>query len=93
MRKYLFIILAGILLFGFSNNTTAHEGHKKDTVFNTVCPVTGEELKGKHFIKYKEVTYQLCCKRCMRKFDKDPEKYIKNLSKDGKKFIGNNQPK
>ncbi|MCX8009581.1 MAG: YHS domain-containing protein, partial [Ignavibacteria bacterium] len=33
---------------------------------------------------YNGITYALCCNKCVTKFEKNPEKYIKRLSEDGK---------
>ena len=58
--------------------------------FNAVCPVQGEEVDpDAPKVLYKGKVYGFCCKGCDDKFLKDPEKYARNLSKDGKKFIGN----
>lgn len=54
---------------------------------NTVCPVSGEEIDKAFTATYEGKTYSVCCKRCLTKFQKDPAKYVKNLSEDGKKFI------
>lgn len=51
---------------------------------NTVCPVSGEEIDPKITAVYNGKTYALCCKSCLKKFTKDPEKYISKLSEDGK---------
>jgi YHS domain-containing protein len=57
--------------------------------WNKICPVTGEELESDAItFEYKGKTIGFCCKRCESKFEKDPEKYIKNLNEDGSKFIG-----
>ncbi len=53
-------------------------------VFNTVCPVSGEEINPEKTYTYKGVTYALCCNSCLKKFKADPEKYIPRLSEDGK---------
>ncbi|NUN07825.1 MAG: YHS domain-containing protein [Ignavibacteriaceae bacterium] len=45
-----------------------------------MCPVTDEEADGEIVAVHKGVTYALCCKRCLKKFEKDPEKYIKKLN-------------
>ncbi len=47
---------------------------------NTVCPVSMEEPDPQITYSYKGKTYQLCCKKCLRKFKADPEKYIKRLN-------------
>lgn len=55
--------------------------------FNTVCPVSGEALENNNNTAvYNGKTYALCCKKCLAKFQKNPEKYAANLSEDGKTF-------
>jgi len=57
--------------------------------WNTVCPVQGEKVDPKvKTVKYEGKEYGFCCNGCDAKFQKDPAKYAKNLSKDGKKFVG-----
>lgn len=51
---------------------------------NTICPVSGEATDAEFTVKYKDKTYSVCCKSCLKKFNKDPEKYISKLSEDGK---------
>ena len=51
---------------------------------NSVCPVSGEEIDSEITAVYKGKTYAVCCKSCLKKFNKDPEKYISKLSEDGK---------
>jgi len=52
---------------------------------NKVCPVSGEELEDNDITyTYKGVTYGVCCKKCLAKIEKNPEKYISRLSDDGK---------
>lgn len=58
-------------------------------VWNKVCPVMGEEVDEEApTFEYKGKNYGFCCPGCDKKFKKDPEKYIKNLSEDGTKFLG-----
>lgn len=48
----------------------------------TVCPVSGEKLgsMGKPFVhKYKDQEVQMCCKGCLKDFEKDPAKYLKKM--------------
>lgn len=60
-------------------------GSESTAVVNTVCPVSGEELEdNENTIKYEGKTYAVCCKKCLAKIEKDPEKYISRLSEDGK---------
>ncbi|HEY4756495.1 MAG TPA: YHS domain-containing protein [Ignavibacteriaceae bacterium] len=58
---------------------------------NSVCPVSGEEVDSKVTAVYKDKTYAFCCKNCLKKFNKDPEKYISKLSEDGKSLKKNKQ--
>jgi hypothetical protein len=49
----------------------------------TTCIVSGEKLgeMGKPFVfTHDGQEIKLCCKSCKKKFDKDPEKYMKKLS-------------
>ncbi len=55
--------------------------------FNIVCPVSGEDVDQEVTYTYNGKTYALCCKNCLKKFKKDPEKYISRLSEDGKSLI------
>lgn len=58
-------------------------------IWNKVCPVQGDEVDpDAPKVEYKGKTIGFCCAGCDEKFQKDPEKYMKNLSKDGTKFIG-----
>jgi YHS domain-containing protein len=57
--------------------------------WNKVCPVRGGEIDPDvATVEYNGKVYGFCCGGCDSKFKKDPEKYLKNLSKDGKRFIG-----
>ena len=57
--------------------------------FNTVCPVSGEEIDSDITATYNGKTYGLCCKRCLKKFNNDPEKYASKLTEDGKSLKKN----
>jgi YHS domain-containing protein len=57
--------------------------------WNKVCPVKGNPIEADSpTVEYKGKVYAFCCPGCDTKFAKNPEKYSKNLSEDGKKFIG-----
>ena len=58
---------------------------------NTICPVSAEEIDPEITVKYKDKTYAVCCKSCLKKFNKDPEKYVSKLSEDGKSLKKNKQ--
>ena len=58
-------------------------------IWNAYCPIRGGEVDPETpTVKYKGKTIGFCCPGCDEKFMKDPEKYMKNLSEDGWKFIG-----
>jgi YHS domain-containing protein len=43
------------------------------------CPVTGKPINKQYWTMYKGKKVYFCCPMCKPQFDKDPEKYIKNL--------------
>jgi YHS domain-containing protein len=48
---------------------------------NKMCPVMqGETASEKYFVEYNGQKVYLCCKKCVRKFQADPEKYMKRLA-------------
>jgi YHS domain-containing protein len=58
-------------------------------IWNKVCPVKGEEIDANApTFEYNGKLIGFCCPGCDSKFQKDPEKYMKNLNEDGSKFIG-----
>jgi YHS domain-containing protein len=58
-------------------------------IWNKVCPVMGNKVDvDGPTIEYNGKLYGFCCPGCDAKFKKNPEKYSKNLSEDGTKFIG-----
>jgi Cu+-exporting ATPase len=47
-------------------------------ISNSVCPVMGKPVdKTVTTVSYKGKVYGFCCKSCIKKFAKDPEKYLK----------------
>ena len=58
-------------------------------IWNKVCPVMGNKVDPDGpTVEYNGKLYAFCCPGCDAKFEKNPEKYSKNLSEDGAKFIG-----
>ena len=58
-------------------------------IWNKVCPVMGNKVDPDGpTVEYNGKLYGFCCPGCDAKFAKNPEKYAKNLSEDGTKFIG-----
>lgn len=47
---------------------------------NKMCAVTTDEaVDPKVSVVYKGKTIGFCCKDCIKDFEKDPEKYVKNM--------------
>ena len=67
-----------------SNDKTTIDSTK---AFNIICPVSTEEVDPEVTYTYKGKTYAFCCNNCLKKFKKDPEKYISKLSEDGKSIV------
>lgn len=60
---------------------------KSESPWNSLCPVMGGEVDPEvATVMYEGKAYGFCCKGCDKKFKKDPAKYSKNLSEDGKTF-------
>jgi len=73
-------------------NTKTDESKEKKvakTPWNKVCPVKGNPVEeDSPTVEYNGKVYGFCCPGCDTKFAKNPEKYSKNLSEDGTRFIG-----
>jgi YHS domain-containing protein len=72
-----------------SNVENKSEVKAELTVFNSVCPVMGNpvDLDGEK-VEYNGKLIAFCCSGCEDKFNANPEKFMKNLSDDGKTFLG-----
>lgn len=71
------------------NEKKNNASETKLAIWNQVCPVTGEDVDSDTpTVVYQGKTIGFCCSGCIKKFQKDPEKYMKNLSEDGSKFVG-----
>ncbi|GAB1443965.1 hypothetical protein MASR2M39_28100 [Ignavibacteriales bacterium] len=73
---------------------TTKDGHGKEdkasvkTVWNVYCPVTGEKIEeGAKTLEIEGKTVAVCCPGCLSKLEKDPAKYLKNLSEDGQTWL------
>ena len=48
----------------------------------TTCPVSGDklgEMDKPYVFEYKGQEVKLCCKHCLKDFNKDPDKYMKKI--------------
>ena len=72
-----------------SETLETNETLPTEVAWNKVCPVRGNPIEDDTpTVEYDGKTYGFCCPGCDVKFAKNPEKYSKNLSEDGSKFIG-----
>lgn len=75
MRQKIVFLIFGLLISApllFSETAVIDVGNK-------VCPLSGDEVKGKDFVEYQGKRYGICCAMCAKNFLKNPEKYIKSL--------------
>ena len=72
-----------------SSDSSASVESTELQIWNKVCPVMGNKVDPDGpTVEYNGKLYAFCCPGCDAKFEKNPEKYSKNLSEDGTKFIG-----
>lgn len=103
MLKQFVFVFTLVLWLGFINFAQEKPDTKKDSIqkievqketaskepWNKVCPVKGNPIEDDSpTVEYNGKVYAFCCPGCDTKFAKNPEKYAKNLSEDGKKFVG-----
>lgn len=93
-----FFLISGLISFNAAQdkdkakteqNNEMNESEVKEAVdtkpFNSVCPVSGEEIESDEFtFAYEGKTYAVCCNNCLKKIKKNPERYTSRLSEDGK---------
>jgi len=77
-------LLVVVLLVGVSGLASAVDAVKPYPL--KTCIVTGDDLDADATVKvYKGQEIKLCCKKCIKKFDADPEKYLKEIDEAVKK--------
>src|ERR1035437_6206573 len=69
-------------LQAINNSAFTKSTHKP---VNSLCLVSGEKIDSRITTDYKGKTYAFCCKTCLKKFTKDPEKYILKYDKESSK--------
>ena len=89
MRKsviamFIFTMVLGVAVI------RAFDGDGK-AVTNKKCPVMQTDVSEKQRIEYKGQYVYFCCENCKATFEKDPEKYIANLSKEDQEAIQPNK--
>lgn len=71
-----------------SKQTKIEKQSESKKIWNAFCPVMGDPVDPEvQTVEYKGKLIGFCCKSCIKKFQKEPEKYLMNLSSDGQKFI------
>ncbi len=81
MRKPIAALSATVVVFAFLICTlmpTLSEGASQDR-----CPVLGGPANKRVYTDYQGKRIYFCCPPCIKQFQKDPEKYIKQLEKEG----------
>jgi len=72
---------------GHSKADAGSESYKS---FNTVCPVSGMDVKANvKTVSFEGKDYGFCCAGCNEKFSATPEKYSKQLNEDGTSLLKN----
>ena len=74
MKKIFLPMILGLLAFHAAGAVAAE-------AVNAACLVMPDhKINGKTFVEYQGKTYGFCCKSCVKKFNKNPEKYIARLA-------------
>ena len=87
MKIKLTALLTGLPIMLAANLTQAADEAAKPYPLDS-CVVSGEklgEMGDPYVFTYEGQQIKLCCKSCLKKFDKDPQTYLKKLeTKEGK---------
>ncbi len=79
------ILILGVLLFGGLPAGLAHAAPPAVAseiidAGNTVCPVSGDKVNPKVTYVFEGKRYAFCCPMCVKKFKKDPKKYLAKMA-------------
>ncbi len=70
------------------NKIESNTKKQSKKIWNSLCPVMGDPVDPSvKTVEYKGKVIGFCCKSCIKKFQKDQEKYFKRISPDGKSLI------
>ena len=88
-------ILTAVLLTGLAAGVLSARADYKPTEKKakpyplTKCVVSDEKFEGSdmkpHEFVYQGQTIKLCCKSCLKDFNKEPAKYLKKIEEEAKK--------
>jgi YHS domain-containing protein len=77
------ILIASVALAGALHaQKTAPKGKAAEKQ-QTMCPVMGGEVDKNVFVDYKGKRVYFCCTSCVEEFNKNPEKYMNKMRKEG----------
>ena len=85
MKATLIALIAGLPLMFATSPSAAAEDAQQPYPLDT-CVVSGEklgEMGDPYVFTHEGREVRLCCKQCLKKFNQDPEKYLKKLENKG----------
>lgn len=72
-----FAAAAALAVAAFAAAPSAHAAAPLPADANTTCPIMQkEQVNPDLFVDYKGERIFLCCNKCKRRFNEDPEKYV-----------------
>jgi YHS domain-containing protein len=74
-------MMAGAAVVGVNADDAKTDGAKK-AVTNKMCPVMNAPVSEKYRTEYNGQYVYFCCQGCVTMFEKEPAKYIAELSKE-----------
>lgn len=83
---YASLLLLSLALGACDNKpstTSATQPTTVETDGQVLCPVGGGKAKPTIFTEYQGKKVYFCCEGCIKPFQRDPEKYVKNLPQFG----------
>lgn len=82
------LVAAALLVIPLAGFSADKNTEKPKPYPVATCVVSGEKLGGMgdpYVFDYKGQEIKLCCKSCLKDFNKDPEKFLKKLADEAKK--------
>lgn len=87
------ILLGGVVASGLTVRGDSGHSDKKPKPYPVnlkTCVVSGEEINDKgsmkpHAFVHEGQEVKLCCKSCLKDFNKEPKKYLKKIDEAAKK--------
>lgn len=87
MKKTKLISMVLAIFIGLSTGAFAQEQQQDSGAVKgkpqTVCPVMGGSIDKDYYVDYDGKRIYVCCDECVETVKADPEKYIKELEKEG----------